>query len=587
MSKIVHYEVTDTNGGLFLKDLEKDISNALGNKKDILLNYPSVYIHYWKNPAKPGGCLDQIYIGESNNVLQRTRQHFNDAKDERNWQNDLLKQGHSSLYIFGHEHFNKSLTLDIENRLIDYMVGTPNVHSINGRGNPQGEYFPSEEFDQLFHDIWTYLRRQNERIFISETKIKDSAIFKASPLHKLTPEQASVKAAILNKVKEALLNEQRGQLVFVEGDAGTGKTVLASSTFYELVEKGIDDLGDKKITCKLLVNHDEQITVYKEIAKKLHLDEGDGDIVSKPTHFIISNKPEDPVDVVFVDEAHLLLTRGKQSYTGKNQLDDIIKRARVTVVMFDINQILASEEYWESEKIQEYRDLANDSNNLLKLQNQLRMSCGSETINWIDSITKDGTIIEKGVDATGYELVIFDDPKSLYGAIKKKSEKQDSSLSRLIASYDWPYSSTSKPLDGNAYWEVSIGDFHMPWNRELQDTLNRKEKRAIKTMAWAEQPHTINEIGSTFTIQGFDLHYAGVIIGPSVKYRDGKIVFDPSCSKNNKATGKRTFSNGKKKSVAEELLKHELRVLLTRGSKGLYIYACDKELNAALKNSVL
>ncbi|WP_235697653.1 DNA/RNA helicase domain-containing protein [Corynebacterium diphtheriae] len=35
-----------------------------------------------------------------------------------------------------------------------------------------------------------------------------------------------------------------------------------------------------------------------------------------------------------------------------------------------------------------------------------------------------------------------------------------------------------------------------------------------KELSWAEKPHTINEVGSIFTIQGFDLNYAGVIIGP-------------------------------------------------------------------------
>ena len=85
------------------------------------------------------------------------------------------------------------------------------------------------------------------------------------------------------------------------------------------------------------------------------------------------------------------------------------------------------------------------------------------------------------------------------------------------------------------YWEVMIGKWHKPWNRELESELTRKEKRAIKGLAWAEQPQTINEVGSTFTIQGFDLNYAGVILGPSVKYRNGKVIFDPSESCNEKA----------------------------------------------------
>ena len=104
-------------------------------------------------------------------------------------------------------------------------------------------------------------------------------------------------------------------------------------------------------------------------------------------------------------------------------------------------------------------------------------------------------------------------------------------------------------------------------------------------MSWAEQEHTIYEVGSTYTIQGFDLNYVGVILGPSVKYRDGKIVFDPSCSKNKKAVQNRTLSDGTKQNFAQTLLRNEINVLLTRGVNGLYIYAQDEELREALKHA--
>lgn len=74
----------------------------------------------------------------------------------------------------------------------------------------------------------------------------------------------------------------------------------------------------------------------------------------------------------------------------------------------------------------------------------------------------------------------------------------------------------------------------------------------------------------------------GVIIGPSVKYRNGKIIFDKSESKNSKAIQNRTLSNKKVKNFAEELLRIELNVLLTRGINGLYIYAVDSNLREAL-----
>ena len=73
-------------------------------------------------------------------------------------------------------------------------------------------------------------------------------------------------------------------------------------------------VNNKDLNCQLLVNHDEQITVYEQIAEKLGLTGKYGKVVSKPTAFINSHSEDEPVDVAFVDEAHLLLTQGKQSY---------------------------------------------------------------------------------------------------------------------------------------------------------------------------------------------------------------------------------------------------------------------------------
>ena len=77
-----------------------------------------------------------------------------------------------------------------------------------------------------------------------------------------------------------------------------------------------------------------------------------------------------------------------------------------------------------------------------------------------------------------------------------------------------------KPPHYQKYWEVAIGGWKMPWNKQIKT--DRKAQKRNKKLSWAEQEHTIYEVGSTYTIQGFDLNYVGVILGPSVKYRDGK-----------------------------------------------------------------
>ena len=582
---------TTEEDNAFIENLERRIKTETVGKSDLLLNYPTVYIHYWpvdqiiyqdRNDKTQSYFRYDVYIGESNNVINRTRQHYNDGQDETKWQYELLnpRDGFVPKFIvIGHEHFNKSFTLDLENRLIEYVMSTPRglrkIH--NGRGNPQNSYYPDCEFNDVFKKVWRALHAEEKNLFPPESVIFDSAIYKASPLKKLTHEQQVAKDAIIRCVFSALKSGKDGQLIFVQGEAGTGKTVLTTSTFYELIKMG-EEMEGKPLSCHLMVNHDQQCRVYEQMAKRLDL--GD-DVVSKPTIFINRHSPDHKVDVSFIDEGHLLFTQGKQSYTGKNQLEDIIARSRVTVIMFDEYQVLTTEQYWEKNILEKYIELSRSQENYITLSHQFRMQCAASTTEWLRRFIFDNVVDQFVKDENGYEVKSFDSPTALYEAITAKAELEESKLSRVVATYDWDYS--SRPKD-DAFWGVQIGDFFLPWNYELERTLGKKEKKHIKNLAWAEQPQTINEVGSTFTIQGFDLSYVGVILGPSVKYKDGKISFNPSCSKNEKATRKRTLSNGEKGEFGTDFIRNEVKVLLSRGVKGLYIYAVDDELRNALKD---
>lgn len=567
-------------------------SNLTDKEAEILLSYPTVYIHYWpgkkieytdKNGITHSKQLYNVYVGESNDVVSRTKEHYTTGEKVDSWQYLLkYKANNPQMIVIGHSHFNKSFTLDIENRLIEYMMSSVGSveQSHNGRGNPQNEYYPVEEFDDVFHQIWRGLRRIDKDLFLSETEIEKSALFKASPLKKLTEEQIVAKEAILAKIFEALESGAENQLIFVQGDAGTGKTVLNASLFYDIRTNGKEYFG-RDVDCHLMVNHDQQVAVYEQIAKRLGLGE---DRIHKPTSFINGHTSENKVDVSFIDEGHLLLTQGKMSYQGKNQLADIIERSRVTVVMFDEYQVLTAEEYWEPDVLESFKEMAYSQRNMIALSQQLRMQCAPSTVKWLNDFVLNKTILPFTPDP-GYDFKVFDSPEELEAAIREKASSEENRLSRIIASYDWKYKAGQSPDDAD-FWGVRIGNWFRPWNYETLSQLNSKEKKAIRHLAWAEQNHTIDEVGSTFTIQGFDLAYAGVILGPSVKYRNGEVLFDPSESFNEKATQQRTLGNGTRKSFGETFIRNEVRVLLSRGTKGLYVYACDEELRMALCKSV-
>ena len=578
VSKPIIYEVDYSKEAL--SHLEENIQDKGKKEQKVMLSYPTVYIvNDKKSPAKYS-----VYIGETTDIKRRTIEHLKELRDD--WQ-ELSNSDQAKMFVIGHEHFNKSLTLDIENRLMQYLSSVEAVENLNNRRtNPQNDYYTSEELGSIFSEIWKKLQRKNKELFPLERIIRDSAIFKASPFHKLTREQMNAREDIILKVTEALNRNREGQLIIVEGEAGSGKTVLMSSLFYELNQLSLEDSENivlQNTSQYLLVNHDQQLKVYEQIASKLGiLSKRNPDVVSKPTKFINNHSVDKKVDIVIVDEAHLLWTQGKQSYRGQNQLNDLLKRAKVVVAVLDRNQILSREQYWDEQDMLETIHEANLSNNYIHLKNQLRINADKETVNWIRNLIDNGTIENIPVDSKKYAIEIFDNPDEMYQEIQRKAQNEESGISRILATFDWDYVDKRKPED-EEYWNVKIGEWKLPWNLQLPQT--RQEKRKNRNRAWAEQSQTIGEVGSTFTIQGFDLNYAAVIIGPSVKYRNGKIIFDKTASKNKKAIQKRAGKDGEKLDVSDFLLKNELNVLLTRGVNGLYIYAVDDELREALEKA--
>ncbi|MGC0297896.1 DUF2075 domain-containing protein [Streptococcus sp. CL6.22] len=551
------------------------------NKNDLkfLFDYPVVYI---VNDEKKNRF--SVYIGETTDIIRRTSQHLIDdiKKENRDDWRDFATSSTTKVFVIGHNHFNKSLTLDIENRLMLYLSSVDNVTRVqNRRGNPQNEYYTSDELDSIFSKIWRSLNKKNQFLFPAESIVRNSAIFKSSPFHKLTTEQIKAKNEIIFKITSALSKNEFGTLILVKGEAGAGKTVLMSSLIDDLLNSDDTEFIRENNTINLVVNHDDQLSVYKEIEKKLEWKSGlNLDVTMKPTQFLNALKKQDvDAGIVVIDEGHLLLTAKNQAYQGGNHLKDILSKSKVVVLVYDDNQIMNKSQIWVDDSFLTLQHHAKQSGNLIELNNQMRIKASESTISWIRNII-DKREITKLKDDKNYDIQIFNSPKELQDAIKLKDKNQHLGISRLIATYDWDYSSQSKPIDKD-YWCVEIDDWSCPWNREL-----RRDKKDSK-LSWIEQPQTINEVGSTFTVQGFDLNYAGVIIGPSVKYRNGEVKFDIYASKNKGAVQNRKLDNGEMRNFGVDLLKNELNVLLTRGVNGLYIYAVDEELQAALKEAIL
>src|SRR5699024_3517065 len=183
---IIH-EMNYTENGL--KKFSNSAVNFSEKNREYLIDYPTVYVI--NNETKKDTY--NVYVGETSNIKVRASQHL--TRNPINENSKRLPNPNSSLmYIIGHEYFNKSLTLDIENKLMHYLSTVDQVDIIyNRRTNQQNKYFTSEYFEDIFSKVWQELRKKNKSLFPLKSIIEDSAIFKASPFHKLTHEQVDAK----------------------------------------------------------------------------------------------------------------------------------------------------------------------------------------------------------------------------------------------------------------------------------------------------------------------------------------------------------------------------------------------------------
>ncbi|WP_434520227.1 DNA/RNA helicase domain-containing protein [Pediococcus sp. M21F004] len=101
--------------------------------------------------------------------------------------------------------------------------------------------------------------------------------------------------------------------------------------------------------------------------------------------------------------------------------------------------------------------------------------------------------------------------------------------------------------------------------------------------SWAERDDTINEAGSIYTIQGADLNYVGVILGPSVSYDEEadkvKILTD-KYKDTDAFRGRHDLPN--REEAKRQIILNSINVLMKRGIHGLYIFAEDEKLRKKL-----
>ncbi|ANN47890.1 thymidine kinase [Levilactobacillus brevis] len=368
----------------------------------------------------------------------------------------------------------------------------------------------------------------------------------------LSDDQKAVITDMNHYIKDSL-NGQESAVAIIQGAAGTGKSVV----LMELVRQY---MTDKRYRTSLVVNHPELYKAYQDLAESIPNMKASA--IRRPTSLInYAQKNHKQYDIIFVDEAHLLYSKSEPyaHYRGQNQLTDLMNLAKVVVVVYDFDQVFQSKMYWDQDLL--YQTIGHHPHKRFDMNFQYRMVASDEQVAWMDDLAAEKPL-RSFPENSDFEFKMFDTAGELFENIKKRNKEVG--MSRVVATSGFPR------IDGRH--NVEMDSFSLPWDEwDPQRT------------HWAKREGSITQVGTIYTLQGFDLNYVGMIIGPSFGYdpQTDTMTIIPE-----KYSHKEIFKKRKDMQFSRDEYKtfiaNVLNVLMKRGKYGLYLTAYDDALRARL-----
>lgn len=560
------------------------------------INWPVVYVlDDATGGRKPvsGGRLNDVYVGESRNAAARMRQHLDSPE----------KKHLSTIRVVVDERFNKSACLDLESFLIRLLAGDGAYRVLNGNGGiTDADYYDRDSYQETFRKVFEQLSRDG--VFTRNIpEIENSDLFKLSPFKALSQDQAVAVEDILEGLFQDLETKATSTMV-IQGDPGTGKTVVAIYMLKLLMDIAnsapTEDVDSDSLFSEFFVaGYRELLTDIRigfvipqqslrdSIKKVFRKTPGlSADMVMTP--FDVGLADYD-FDLLIVDEAHRLNQRANQPSgvqnqkfqliteklfgsddATKTQLDWITAKSKHQIFLLDAAQSVRPADLPPELLDALVRD-ARTAQRHYPLLSQMRVKAGSDYVAHVKRLLGAPTATDVPTpvmreDFGDYDLRLFDNVAEMHAEIRLRDA--ESGLSRLVAGYAWEWKTKNDKL---AY-DIEIEGYPLRWNSVQTD--------------WIASLKSIDEVGSIHTVQGYDLNYAGVIIGPELRYDtatgklfvDRESYFDKKGKENNKRLGK-SYSD-------DDLLRfirNIYAVLMTRSIHGTYVYVCDPGLRAYLK----
>ena len=516
-----------------------------------------------------------FYIGQTTNFRRRNNDHYTKDKNKE----EFIKANFKEVIVIFSEEFNGTVLNDIENRFIVYFrTDGCNLININD-GQKATTYAKSDDIESdVILKVWEEELYKKRKWVNTPTlnELRNNVLFKYSPIKTLSENQEKL-------LEEIIANPSKNYVV--NGDAGTGKTVLLTHLVAELLDinKEKDDKHKKKI--RVLVQPNWEKTA-RNIFEAYGMQEDDYFKVSTSNKVINEDKE---YDIIIVDEAHKLSRRyGKQQPTHNkvykrskykdcnSHLEILQKIGKQIILMYDIFQKVRPANISR----EMFKELTNGyEKRFLKTQFRIKSPVGKnytsdDYINGIKYLLyKDTGLLESELANfnPNFNRDVFRDKSvdAYFGYFKTEPlhnltkwlgndrTHNKNHINRILAGLVEPWSLKEGRDSKIKQWHE--GDIHYRWNSTQEDWLNSRDSDAKF------------QIGSIFSVQGLDLNKVGVLIGNDLEVdSNGKLKGNPANLKNRN-------SNYKKEEMKDEYYKREFTlqvlnnyyVLLTRGIDGV------------------
>jgi uncharacterized protein len=380
----------------------------------------------------------------------------------------------------------------------------------------------------------------------------------------LIDEQKTAFEVIMARVGEVRVGQRL--VLIVKGGPGTGKSVIAINALVRLL--------DRNLNARYVTKNAAPRGVYQAKLKgKFKRAEIGSLFVGSDAFFQVE---PDSYDVLLVDEAHRLVEKsGLYKNLGENQVREVMKSARITVFFVDEGQLVTWRDIGTLDEIRRNAASLGVEVEEYQLEAQFRCAGSDEYLKWVNSVLGGEKSDAIDLSSTMYEIEVMDSPSDLRDLIYERNRSNN--RSRILAGYCWKWVSKREPRRFDI--EFPGTDFAMRWNLEKDGSM------------WMVAPNSVHEVGCIHTSQGLEGDYMGVIIGPDLKSDCGKLITDPK----ERASSDQSLRGIKQASILDEtgaldhadcLIRNTYRTLLTRGSKGTFIYCTDSGVTEILRQSL-